>query len=122
MSFSFGDIVLVPFPFTDQSAAKRRPAVIVCAEAYAVRRRDVILMPVTSQLRPEEVFGEVWLHEWAHAGLLKPSAVKPVIATLTKELVLRRLGSLAHQDRDALLHALNLMLGVHPEALPWVSK
>ena len=27
--FSFGDVVLVPFPFTDQSGSKRRPAVVV---------------------------------------------------------------------------------------------
>ena len=27
--YSFGTIVLVPFPFTDQSGIKRRPAVVV---------------------------------------------------------------------------------------------
>ncbi len=27
--YNFGDLILVPFPFTDQSATKRRPAVIV---------------------------------------------------------------------------------------------
>jgi mRNA interferase MazF len=27
--YNFGDIVLVPFPFTDQSTVKKRPAVIV---------------------------------------------------------------------------------------------
>ena len=27
--YSFGDVVLVPFPFTDQSGSKKRPAVIV---------------------------------------------------------------------------------------------
>lgn len=29
MRFDFGDVVLVPFPFTDQSGTKKRPAVIV---------------------------------------------------------------------------------------------
>jgi len=30
----FGDVLLVPFPFTDQSTAKRRPAVVVSSDAY----------------------------------------------------------------------------------------
>ncbi len=52
-SYSFGDVVLVPFPFTDQSASKKRPAVIVSADEYQRRRPDVIVMAVTSQiLRP----------------------------------------------------------------------
>jgi mRNA interferase MazF len=29
MSFEFGDVVLVPFPFTDQTTSKKRPAVVV---------------------------------------------------------------------------------------------
>lgn len=29
MANSFGEVVLVPFPFTDQSGAKKRPAVVV---------------------------------------------------------------------------------------------
>ncbi len=36
----FGDVVLVPFPFTDQSAVKRRPAAIVSSGAYNATRRD----------------------------------------------------------------------------------
>jgi len=41
-SYSFGDIVLVPFPFTDQTGIKKRPAVIVSSAAYHVARRDVV--------------------------------------------------------------------------------
>lgn len=33
-SYKFGDVVLVPFPFTDQTATKKRPAVVVSSDAY----------------------------------------------------------------------------------------
>jgi mRNA interferase MazF len=39
-------------------------------------------MAVTSQFRPSPALGEVWLDQWEVAGLLKPSAAKPVFATL----------------------------------------
>ena len=32
--FRFGDVVLVPFPLTAQTAVKRRPAVVVSSDAY----------------------------------------------------------------------------------------
>lgn len=31
--YEFGDVVLIPFPFTDQTTAKKRPAVVVSATA-----------------------------------------------------------------------------------------
>ncbi|MHB8744753.1 MAG: type II toxin-antitoxin system PemK/MazF family toxin [Sulfuricaulis sp.] len=55
-SFEFGDVVLVPFPFTDQSAAKKRPAIVVSSQTYNSERPDVIIMAVTSQLRPANNF------------------------------------------------------------------
>lgn len=46
--FEFGDVVLVPFPFTDQSAAKKRPAVVISSKAYHQARPDLIIMAITS--------------------------------------------------------------------------
>jgi mRNA interferase MazF len=80
--FEFGDIVLVPFPFTDQSATKKRPAVVISSPTYNAARPDLVIMAVTSQLRPSETFGEVIVNQWREAGLLKPSAIKPVITTI----------------------------------------
>jgi mRNA interferase MazF len=59
-------------------------------------------MAVTSQLRASALLGEVWLQDWRAAGLIKPSAIKPVFATLEQLMVLRRLGRLAASDAASL--------------------
>lgn len=41
MNYRFGAVVLVPFPFTDQSASKQRPAVVVSSAAYHASRADL---------------------------------------------------------------------------------
>jgi len=111
MPYEFGDVVLVPFPFTSQAASKRRPAIVVSNRAYNTIRPDVVVMAVTSQLRPAPGLGEVWVGEWQAAGLLKPSAIKPVFATFEQALVLRRLGTLATGDKAALRNAIAETLG-----------
>lgn len=109
--YEFGDIVLVPFPFTDQSTTKRRPAVVVSSAAYNRERPDLILMAVTSQLRPAAGIGEVTVREWQAAGLLKPSAIKLVITTAERGLVIKQLGRLKDQDREVLRRAIQTIIG-----------
>ena len=83
-SYEFGDILLVPFPFTDQSTAKKRPAVVVSSEGYHRERPDLILMAVSSQVRPTALVGEVMVKQWQEAGLRKLSVIKPVLTTIEK--------------------------------------
>ncbi len=111
MPFEFGDVVLVPFPFTSQTASKQRPAVVVSSRAYGLERPDVVMMAITSQLRSTPALGEVWLRSWQGAGLLKPSAIKPVIATLEQGLIIRPLGRLNAEDQDALRVAVSQIIG-----------
>ena len=111
-AYSFGDVVLVSFPFTDQTASKKRPAVVVSADAYHQRRPDVIVMAVTSQiLRPAGALGEVLISDWQGAGLPKASPIKPVLATIEQRLILRKLGALQGDDVQALRSALRQILG-----------
>ena len=49
--------------------------------------------------------------EWQAAGLLRPSAVKPVFATLEQALILRKLGTFSAADRAALLKVIAGTLG-----------
>jgi len=110
-TFEFGDIILVPFPFTDQTATKRRPAVVVSRPSFHDRRPDLILMAITSQVRSPTLPGEALLSDWQAAGLLKPSVAKPVLMTIQKTLVLRRLGRLIQQDRETVAELLDEILG-----------
>jgi mRNA interferase MazF len=47
MPYEFGDVVLVPFPFTNQVTTNQRPAVIVSAAAYNRTKPDVVVMAIT---------------------------------------------------------------------------
>jgi mRNA interferase MazF len=110
-AYSFGDIVLVPFAFTDQSAAKKRPAVVVSSEAYNQKRPDIIIMAVTSQMSAAAYYGDIAINEWQPAGLLKPSVIKPVVATIEKSLVIKKLGRLKQQDRSLLRQSFDKIFG-----------
>ncbi len=103
---AFGDIILVPFPFTNQVASKRRPAAVISAARYNDVRADVIVMAVTSQIAGDARADDVPVAAWEVAGLLKPSAIKPVIATLEQALIIRKLGVLEEEDAKALRYKL----------------
>lgn len=109
-SYSFGDIVLVLFPFTNQTQAKQRPAVVVSSSAYNARRLDVVLMAITSQVHTPLEFGETEIAAWQQAGLIKPSVAKPLVFTLEKPRVIKSIGRLESADRARLETTLRSIL------------
>lgn len=111
MPYDFGDVVLVPFPFTNQAAAKKRPAVVVSNAAYNSGKPDLVVMAVTSRVRSERGLRDVRVRAWQAAGLLKASAIKPVFATIEQRLVIRRLGTLGAADQAALRKTIAESLG-----------
>lgn len=111
MAHSFGEVVLVPFPFTDQSGTKKRPAVVVSSNDYNASRRDLIIMAITSQVRTPLGFGEALVADWQTAGLIKPSVLKPILTTIEQGLVLRSMGSLPAADLCALRETLARVIG-----------
>jgi mRNA interferase MazF len=110
-SFEFGDVVLVPFPFTDLSTTKRRPAAVVSSPSHHRDRSDLVILAITTQARPLRGVSESAIVGWKQAGLIKPSLLKPVVTTIERGLVIRKLGRLDETDRRALDQLLRAMLG-----------
>ena len=101
--YNRGAVVLLPFPFSDQSAAKLRPAVVANPIFPSADLIVVALSSVANPLRP----GEYQVQFWREAGLLHPSFVKRAIASVSSSLVRRSLGNLQSGDLaqlDAALH------------------
>jgi len=109
--FDFGDVVLVPFPFTDQKGAKKRPAVVVSAAGYNTSRRDIVIMAITGQVRAPLGYGEAMVDEWRAAGLIKESVLKPVFSTIEQGLVMRVMGRLSAADVQTLQKLLEHVIG-----------
>lgn len=104
MSFSKGDIVLVPFPFTDLSQTKLRPAVVLCVDSAG---NDVTLCFISSQnitsLSPGEFAISPSDLEFAVTGLRVASKVRVSrIVTLERRLLTRRIGKLGTNQIERL--------------------
>ena len=95
-----GKIVLVPFPFTDLTAAKLRPALVIHESD-----RDVILVFISSRIpsRPsrEEVLMKKDQVGFEKTGLKTDSVIRlDKVATVLKDLIVGELGELDKATKD----------------------
>lgn len=88
-----GDIILIPFPFTDLSGSKKRPALVLIPRAS-----DITVSFISTQLRWQELM-DLLLQPDATNGLKKPSLVRiGKIATIDQALVIGRLGRISAKE------------------------
>jgi mRNA interferase MazF len=97
-SYKRGDIILVDIAFSGAAGYKRRPAVIISADKFNTAGIKVIVAAITSNISPPFRPGDCILKDWTNAGLLKPSAVRGVLATVDKSDIVRKLGVLSMHD------------------------
>jgi mRNA interferase MazF len=107
-----GDVVLIPFPYTDLSAQKTRPAIVVSSDRYHTLRPDVLLLYVSSQIDSAVPELDVTLEDWREARLLKPSFARPKIAAIDPSLVVFRVDALSGRDLAAVSRSLIIAFGL----------
>lgn len=105
-----GDVVLLPFPFTDLSAMRTRPAVVVSVDAFAQATNDFTVAMITSV--PHTTAYDYELSDWQTARLLRPSWVRTKLATLDPELVRHQPGRLSDRDLAEVEERIRLALGL----------
>ena len=98
MAYQRGDILLIPFPYTDLSAKKTRPAVVVSSDLFHTRRSEILLMYVSSQVERVDLSLDYLLQDWQAARLLKPSFARPKIAAVEPSLIVYHIGALTARD------------------------
>ncbi|MGH7408717.1 MAG: type II toxin-antitoxin system PemK/MazF family toxin [Candidatus Methylomirabilales bacterium] len=110
--FRQGDLILLPFPFTDLSAVKRRPALIISPEKLHRQSDDVILVAVTSQVPKALSEFEVPLGsgDMAVGHLPKPSVVRLAkIFTAHRGIIVKRVGRLQRESLARILGRLRAL-------------
>ena len=87
-----GDIILIPFPFTDLSGNKLRPAVVLIAGQI-----DLTVCFITTQSKWQEPT-DIQIKPSSSTGIKKDSVIRvSKIATIDKTLALGLLGNLDNQ-------------------------
>lgn len=112
-SYKRGDVVLVPFPFTDLTHAKQRPALIISPDIFNTSRPDVLVAAITSQVPPTLAVDEFAIptSELTSCGLPKPSILRLTkLVSLHQQLILKRIGALPAVTLDRALAQLKALL------------
>jgi mRNA interferase MazF len=101
--FVKGDVVVVPFPFSDLTMSKRRPALVITD----LTGDDLILCQITSQSIRDDYAFELNDSDFESGGLNKPSNIRPNrLFTADRHIVLYKTGHLKNAIIRSVIDAL----------------
>jgi len=104
-----GAIVLVPFPFTDLSGNKVRPALIISTN---LKGGDVVVVFITSQTKSKEKHLVPITPDAQNCLKAKSQIVCGKIATLDKKIILGEIGVISNTIEAAVNTELKRVLGL----------
>jgi mRNA interferase MazF len=90
VTYKIFDIVVVPFPFTDQNIDKKRPALVLSNDVFNEATDNCVLAMITSAKNPEWPL-DIRISSLQKAGLSAPSKIRMKMFTLDGRLILKKL-------------------------------
>jgi len=116
------DVVLLSYPFTDLSATKVRPALVISPDAYNQHGQDAVFVLITTNTNRQSAFDVVVTRahpDFGTTGLRFDSAIRvDKIFTLRQTLVQRTLGSAGAQLKGEMEKQLRVFLELPGNQLP----
>jgi mRNA interferase MazF len=98
--FVKGDVVVVPFPFSDLTQAKRRPALVIAV----LQGDDVILCQITSQTVADRYAIAIGMDDFSTGSLNQVSNVRPNrLFTADRQIILYKVGQLTSEKFDEVI-------------------
>jgi len=89
------DLLLVPFPFSDQSGRKVRPVIVISNDEFNKYSEDVIVIGVTSNILKEKYTISLTNNNLDEGRLFTNCSIKiKNILKLDKELIIKKIGKI----------------------------
>lgn len=89
--FVKADVVIVPFPFSDLTQAKRRPALVVAV----LQGNDLILCQITSRLVTDQYAISLEVDDFSVGSLRQSSNIRPNrLFTADRQIILSKAGQI----------------------------
>lgn len=105
--FAVGEIVLVPFPFSDLSSSKLRPAIVLAS----LGQKEYILCQVTSQAFSDPLAVTISKDSFMQGVLAKESYARPCkIFTCSENLIIRQIATLKDDVLDKIIKTIKTVL------------
>lgn len=99
-----GDIVLVPFPFTDLTSSKRRPALVISPDSFNAQQQDLVVAAITSQMPVTTDALVLTASDFSTGTLPKTSVVKPnKLFTIHSTPIIKKVAVLKQAKLDEVL-------------------
>ena len=101
--FIKGDIVVIPFPFSDLTGAKKRPALLITN----LKGEDLILCQITSKKVRNEYAITITEEDFEEGGLKQESNVRPnKIFTADRSIILYKAGKLKREKVENIIETI----------------
>lgn len=98
MKFKQKELVLLPYPFTDQEGSKVRPAIIISNDEFNKKCQDCVMIPLTTVIKDEPYSIIIDQEDLSSGKLLKPSRIRiDKIFTINKNLIMMQIGKMSEK-------------------------